>query len=625
MIGRSVLARLIAVALVVATCSIAATAWLTTRSTSVQIRGDLERSLEVDNDIYDQLLAHGGAHESWSGVQSLVDELAASTGRIITLRAAEGGQLLASSEPGTSVVPDDEASAGLGAAAVLDPLAPLQAESLESTVATKLLATELPAAAFQLDLDEQRDRDAALTKAIECARQAGATPRIVTGAFGRTVDFGDASEWVYTACSSSPLDQPGRRYVAISNAIVDGVDRCLSDAGIDVAPSPVGEPDSQRYLSPELLGDDDLLVTCRNEARRDALAPYVAPPALLFLETEQQPSPGWLESAGGTRTVLALVAVLVLTIALAVIGAGRILRPIRSLTRAAQRMAGGDLRARVRVRGSDEVARLGTTFNTMADSLERNEAQRKQLVSDVAHELRNPLANVRGYLEGAQDDIVRVDSAFVDSLLEETMLLQHLIDDLQDLALAEAGRLRVHPEPADLVALAEQTIAAHRQQAERAGVSLRLLADDSVLAEVDLIRTRQVLGNLVANALRYTPPNGSVTVRIAPSPDATSVIVEVSDTGVGIDPEHLPHLFDRFYRADSSRARETGGSGLGLAITQYLVQAHGGTIGATSTVGVGSTFRVELPAVSVRDEPRRPARRAVPRPSELSGSANEPS
>jgi two-component system sensor histidine kinase BaeS len=183
--------------------------------------------------------------------------------------------------------------------------------------------------------------------------------------------------------------------------------------------------------------------------------------------------------------------------------------------------------------------------------------------------------------------------------MEETMLLQHLIDDLQDLDLAESGRLRVHTEVADLFGLAEQTVAAHRQQAERAGVSLTAVRTGTAFADVDQIRLRQVLGNLVANALRYTPPTGTVTIAVGPVPDDPGhVRIEVTDTGVGIDPEHLPHLFDRFYRVDASRSRETGGSGLGLAITQFLVHAHGGTIDVTSTVGVGTRFVIELPAAT---------------------------
>jgi two-component system sensor histidine kinase BaeS len=494
----------------------------------------------------------------------------------------------------------------VGAAAVIDPLTPMPANSITPTIATKLFSVELPAVAYVLETDEVAARQQSLDDAMACGKKAGAKPTLVQGLFGQTVQFGDASERVIVACSADELQRPGRRFVSINNAVVDGTVACLAANGIKTATSEIDEQSGLHYLTTPTFDEDSSAVQqkCREQELRAALEPYVAPQALLYLSTPQQPAPTWLDNAGGTRTVLALLAVLVVTIGLAVAGAGRILRPVRSLTRAAQRMASGDLRTRVRVHGADEVARLGETFNTMAESLERNEAQRKQLVSDVAHELRNPLANVRGYLEGAQDDVVHVDGAFVESLLEETLLLQHLIDDLQDLALAEAGRLRMHREVVDLSVLVEQTVAAHRQLADKACVSLGAVVERAAVAEVDPFRMRQVLGNLIANALRYTPPTGSVTVRLgADVADASTVRVDVVDTGVGIDPQHLPHLFDRFYRVDGSRSRGTGGSGLGLAITQFLVHAHGGTLNVSSSVGVGTTFTVRLPAAVHSDRP----------------------
>ena len=243
--------------------------------------------------------------------------------------------------------------------------------------------------------------------------------------------------------------------------------------------------------------------------------------------------------------------------------------------------------------GRDEVARLGHAFNAMASSIEENERQRKAMVSDIAHELRTPLANVRGYLEAAEDGVVPMDPELVTSLLEEAALLQRLIDDLQDLALADAGMLRIHREETDAAELARQVTAAHRATASAAGSTLTVDAPSSVMIDVDPARLRQALGNLVANAVQYAGPGGHVQVLVARS--GSEVLLQVVDDGPGIDPEHLEHLFDRFYRTDTSRTRATGGSGLGLAITKHLVEAHAGTVAVESTVGTGSTFTIRLP------------------------------
>jgi two-component system sensor histidine kinase BaeS len=295
---------------------------------------------------------------------------------------------------------------------------------------------------------------------------------------------------------------------------------------------------------------------------------------------------------------MALAAVLVIALLVTLLAGRRLVRPVRALTRAAQRMASGDRSTRVQAKGRDELARLGDAFNVMAESVEANEQQRKVMVSDIAHELRNPLANVRGYLEGVGDGVVVLDMALVDSLLEESLLLQRLVDDLQDLALADAGRLRVHPEPIDAMELAEQVVAAKQPQAAAGGVTLAAVGAAPAPAFADPVRLRQALGNLVANALRYTPPGGSVSVRVDHGP--AGVTLAVADTGTGIDAEHIPHLFDRFYRADVSRSRATGGSGLGLAIVRHLAEAHGGSVSVESAVGAGSTFTVALPPFDPR-------------------------
>jgi two-component system sensor histidine kinase BaeS len=254
----------------------------------------------------------------------------------------------------------------------------------------------------------------------------------------------------------------------------------------------------------------------------------------------------------------------------------RVLRPIASLTDAAGRLGRGDLASRVAVVGSDEVAELGRSFNRMADSLQRGEERQRRLVADVAHELRTPLANLRGYLEALKDGVIAPDPELFASLHEEAVLQQRIVNDLQDLALAEAGTLAYHRGTIDMAEVLETTRAAHHAVAESAGV-------------------RQVLGNLVTNALRATSAGGSVT--LSSTVDGTAVVIRVADTGTGIAPAALPHVFDRFWRADSARGRRTGGSGLGLSIARQIVTDHGGTITVASKLGVGTTFTITLPAL----------------------------
>lgn len=273
----------------------------------------------------------------------------------------------------------------------------------------------------------------------------------------------------------------------------------------------------------------------------------------------------------------------------------RILGPVEHLTRAARRMEAGDLGQRVTVRSSDEIGELAHAFNAMAGSLERNEALRRAHAADIAHELRTPLTNLRCQIEAIQDGLSPANDAAVRSLHDETLLLARLVDDLQDLALAEAGRLPLHRETTDVGAAIEAAVAAMGARAGERGV--RMLADVAPGLEVnaDPGRLGQVLRNLLANALTHTPEGG--VIELSGRERDGKVEIAVSDTGPGIAPEHLPHVFDRFYRADPSRARSSGGAGLGLAIVRQLVEAHGGGVTVESVVGHGARFVVTLDRV----------------------------
>src|SRR5215218_2181632 len=269
----------------------------------------------------------------------------------------------------------------------------------------------------------------------------------------------------------------------------------------------------------------------------------------------------------------------------------RMAAPIGEVMEAADRVAGGDYSARVQVRGAGEVGRLAHSFNQMTERLQANETQRRALLADVRSEERTPLSVIRGNVEGMLDGVYPPDETHLGPVLEETAVMARLLDDLQTLSTAEAGVLRLYRERVDPLGLAQDTAAALRPRAERAGVSLDVRVTAPVPeVDVDQVRIGEFLANLLTNAIRHTPRGGAVRVEVSPAPGG--VAFAVSDTGPGIDARDLPHVFDRFVKSADS-----GGAGLGLAIARGLVEAHGGRITAESTPGAETTMRFVLPAV----------------------------
>ena len=232
----------------------------------------------------------------------------------------------------------------------------------------------------------------------------------------------------------------------------------------------------------------------------------------------------------------------------------------------------------------------------MADSIAGTEALRRNLVTDVAHELRTPLTNIRAQLEAVQDGLLPADRRVIDSLHDEARLLERLVDDLQDLALAEAGRLAMRLETVDVEDALSRAAAAAQPRAVEAGVRLEIRAPSKASVRADRERLSQILANLLGNALAHTPEGGRIAISAAERGD--SVEFSVSDTGTGIAPDHLPHVFERFYRADPSRSRGSGGSGLGLAIVRQLAIAQGGSARAESDAGRGTAVFFTLPAAT---------------------------
>ncbi|HLJ61144.1 MAG TPA: HAMP domain-containing sensor histidine kinase [bacterium] len=273
--------------------------------------------------------------------------------------------------------------------------------------------------------------------------------------------------------------------------------------------------------------------------------------------------------------------------------ARRIARPVTDLTRAARAIAAGNDAPTVPVSGRDEVADLGRAFNRMAVQLAQDAEQRRQLFAGITHELRTPLAVIQGQLEGMLDRVIEPTPDRIAGLHGQTLLLRRLITDLRDLSLAQAGQLRLHPETVDVAELVSEAVEAFAPSFHDRGISVELAAPKTLSVTADPDRLRQIVQNLVDNALRYTPRGG--TVRITLRWENDGVRLAVADTGQGIGAGDLPHIFEHFYRTDQSRTRSSGGMGLGLAIVKSLVEAHHGRVTVESTPGAGSTFTVVLP------------------------------
>ncbi len=275
----------------------------------------------------------------------------------------------------------------------------------------------------------------------------------------------------------------------------------------------------------------------------------------------------------------------------------RILSPVRALTLVAGKLGRGDFSQRVQFKDKGEMGELAQAFNSMADDLERVEKRQRDIVADVAHELRTPLSNIRGYLEAIRDGVVEPDAKTIRSLVEEASLLSRLVDDLQELSLAETGELELIRQAEDISRVINQAVLAMQAKATAKGVSLHTEPPGELpLCDIDSQRIRQVLHNLLDNAVVHTPAGGVITV--GTRREGEWVEISVTDTGEGIPAQELPNIFERFYRVDKSRSRATGGHGLGLTIAKRLVEAHGGKVKVESEVGRGSRFTFSVPVYS---------------------------
>ncbi len=314
-----------------------------------------------------------------------------------------------------------------------------------------------------------------------------------------------------------------------------------------------------------------------------------------FLPGAQQPLIQRLNSAALWAALLALG----LGLAIALVLSSRLLRPVRQLTEAAEKVAAGDLSQQVPVRGHDELAGLGRSFNSMSASLRDSEARRQAMTADIAHELRTPLSVQRAHLEALQDGIYPLTVENLQPVMDQTELLSRLVEDLRTLALADAGELRLEKEPVEMLSFLQDAVRPFQSQATAQGIELTFHCQGQpgsfdVLA--DRHRLAQILNNLLSNALRHTPDGGRIDASL--SREGAWVNVAVQDSGPGIPKDSIERVFQRFYRADRSRSRQEGGTGLGLPIARQLAAAHGGELTAANAPGAGAIFTLRLPGLS---------------------------
>ncbi|MER6434124.1 ATP-binding protein [Streptomyces sp900105245] len=532
--------RALGLLMLIAVTATTATAWITLRQATTQLRQTATAEQADIRQITSTLRTYGVTHGTWHGIHDTVRQLAVQTGQRIRATADTDGALIADSDTLTGHTPRKP---GTTPPLLIDPRPDLQLPNNFGAAKLTLVA---------IGTYRQEARYAACLTKAGVPVQTGPAPNY---------------PWELPVVVTKPPAGSGCRREN------EPASRSVSDGAAAEACMAVAQPDPcLRQLFTHRTSD-------------------VAPPRLqVRLGAIDDASP----TLSATPMITAATAVGLLVILSALILGRTVLRPVRTLTRAARGLGDGNLAHRVPETGRDEIALLARAFNRMAAALQASEERQRRLTADIAHELRTPLANLRGYLEALHDGILTPTPDLLDALHGEALLQQRIVDDLRDLALAEAGTLTYHPTPLDLRDLLHAGHTAHHPHATAANVTLTVEASAPVWIHGDLDRLRQALGNLVTNALRATPPGGTITLALHQS-DQHHAVIHVHDTGTGIAAEHLPHLFDRFWRADPARGRTTGGSGLGLAIARQIITDHHGSIQVDSTPGTGTTFTITLP------------------------------
>jgi two-component system, OmpR family, sensor histidine kinase BaeS len=392
------------------------------------------------------------------------------------------------------------------------------------------------------------------------------------------------------------------RYFNMSKEQQDRI-RQLQDSGINITPESFDHLDFARS-GDAVRAESAPSSRIKPRSTSDGLGLLINPLSTnLILQLPKTPKPSrrgsefFLRAIGSSQLISIAISAL-LGIFLATIFARRLAQPLEAVSKAAKKMRNGDLSARAPVPPSNIIGEpedLATNFNAMAESLERQERERKNMVADIAHELRTPIGVMQAKLEAIEDGVFALSMVEIKKLSKQTHLLARLVEDLRTLSLADAGQLRLETRAFNLAAKIREITSGFEPGAQQKRVTLEVQAPEKLELHGDPDRISQVLSNLLDNALRYTPEHGTVCIRLESTQNTARVIV--SDSGRGLPPESLEHVFDRFYRVDESRNRSSGGSGLGLAIARTILELHGGKISVKNRLEGGAEFICALPVV----------------------------
>lgn len=600
---RSIRSRVVALSIALVAITTVVTTLTVTATVEQTMRELAAQSLTEDAEIYEELLDYGLTNRSWIDVEDTATALAAKYERRITLKTVSGAVVVDTDrsegresgplrrQPDARIDPSDPSSPGLGDAAT--PTPPARIRTLDQ--------------GFNATWDV-----GSLHRAQACMDQLGISFWVTLDVDGReNFDFPGrltVDEWdSVLACVSrgqvTPPPLPVQRVLsqAVSErrsqdtARLPAIEGCLAKKGYDVTLFADGtmldgsiSADSYIQVSNASSATVNDFATCADEYD----SARVAGPVDLYLGSDRT---GLVTEDVLTRgaTVPAVIAILLASVAAAWLLAALSMRPLRRLTAAADAVAAGDFEHRIGGRGRSEVNRVARSFDAMSDRLAQNEELRRQMVDDISHEMRNPLTTIQGTIEAMQDGIRPASDEVMQSVLDETAQLAAIVDDLALLQGADAQTLRLHRTPVDLGNIARGVVDSARAGAQARGITLdcEMSADTEVIG--DARRARQIVANLVSNAVRYTPDGGRIDVAVTGVRRSVSVVV--ADSGPGIAAGDREHVFERFWRADAARSRHTGGSGLGLSIARDLARALGGEITLDDAPAGGARFTLTLP------------------------------